>query len=46
LRACLAAAGAARIRAAFDADIAIEALAAKFGLLPQAAPTRELIDAS
>jgi glycosyltransferase involved in cell wall biosynthesis len=45
LRARFAAAGEARIRAAFDADIAIEALAAKFGLLPQAAPARELIDA-
>jgi glycosyltransferase involved in cell wall biosynthesis len=46
LRARLAAAGEARIRAAFDADIAIEALADKFGLLPQAAPARDLIDAS
>jgi glycosyltransferase involved in cell wall biosynthesis len=46
LRARLAAAGEARIRSAFDADIAIAALADKFGLLPQAAPIRELIDAS
>jgi glycosyltransferase involved in cell wall biosynthesis len=46
LRARLAAAGEARTRAAFDADIAIEALAAKFGLLPQPAPARELADAS
>jgi len=46
LRARLAVAGEARIRAAFDADIAIGALARKFGLLPQAAPVRELIDAS
>jgi glycosyltransferase involved in cell wall biosynthesis len=47
LRARLAAAGEARIRAAFDADIAIEALAEKFGLAPTVAvPACELIDAS
>ncbi|HWD56793.1 MAG TPA: glycosyltransferase [Stellaceae bacterium] len=51
LRARLAAAGEARIRRAFDADIAIEALAARFGLAPLvpaplAAPSPELVDAS
>jgi glycosyltransferase involved in cell wall biosynthesis len=47
LRARLGAAGEARVRAAFDADIAIEALARKFGLVQSApAPVRELIDAS
>ena len=48
LRARLGAAGEARVRSAFDADIAIEALARKFGLMPQSAsaPVRELIDAS
>ena len=48
LRARLGAAGEARIRRAFDADIAIEALAARFGLAvaPKVAPVRELVDAS
>ncbi|HVH78026.1 MAG TPA: glycosyltransferase, partial [Stellaceae bacterium] len=47
LRARLAAAGKARVRAAFDADIAIEALARKFGLVAaEAPPVREFIDAS
>jgi glycosyltransferase involved in cell wall biosynthesis len=46
LRANLAAAAETRVRAAFDAEIAIEALAQKFGLMPQVAPARELIDAS
>jgi glycosyltransferase involved in cell wall biosynthesis len=47
LRARLAAAGEARIRAAFDADLAIEALAEKFGLAPTVAVRAcELIDAS
>jgi glycosyltransferase involved in cell wall biosynthesis len=36
------------VRTAFDADTAMEALAAKFGLMPQAAPApfRELVDAT
>jgi glycosyltransferase involved in cell wall biosynthesis len=48
LLAKLGAAGAARVRAAFDADTAIEALAGKFGLEPAAALARsyELVDAS
>jgi glycosyltransferase involved in cell wall biosynthesis len=46
LRARLGAAGEARIRTAFDADAAIEELARRFGLAPQVAPMRELIDAS
>jgi len=50
LRARLGAAGAARVRDAFDAAAAIEALAARFGLTPAPAalPEREtlLIDAS
>jgi glycosyltransferase involved in cell wall biosynthesis len=48
LRARLGAAGEQRVRAAFDADIAIEALAHKFGLGQIAAPTPqpELVDAS
>lgn len=52
LRAQLGAAGAAQVRAAFDADAAIEALARRFGLeagaalLEAPAPARELIDAS
>ncbi|HTQ34957.1 MAG TPA: glycosyltransferase family 4 protein [Stellaceae bacterium] len=48
LRARLGAAGEACVRASFDAEIAIEALARKFGLGPQAAPepARELVDAS
>ena len=50
LRARLGAAGAARVRAQFDAAIAIEALARKFGLSPPRTPpapaARELIDAS
>jgi glycosyltransferase involved in cell wall biosynthesis len=48
LRAKLAAAGAERVRAAFDADAAIEALARRFGLAPAEAPlpAREMIDAS
>jgi glycosyltransferase involved in cell wall biosynthesis len=48
LRMRLGAAGAARVRAAFDAGTAIETLAAGFGL-PSAvapAPVRELVDAS
>jgi hypothetical protein len=48
LRARLGAAGEARVRSAFDADIAIEALARRFGLKPAATPAavRELADAS
>jgi glycosyltransferase involved in cell wall biosynthesis len=48
LRARLGAAGEARVRAAFDADAAIEALARRFGLDPvePALPQRELVDAS
>ena len=48
LRAHLGAAGEARVRATFDADIAIEALARRFGLEPAVAPMpeRELVDAS
>jgi glycosyltransferase involved in cell wall biosynthesis len=50
LRIRLGAAGAARVRAQFDADIAIEALAGKFGLAPPhtlpVPAARELIDAS
>ena len=50
LRAQLGTAGEARVRAAFDADRAIEALAQRFGLVPaeRAAPMREptLVDAS
>jgi glycosyltransferase involved in cell wall biosynthesis len=49
-RARLGAAGEARVRATFDAELAIEALAARFGLVPAAtmAPAREalLVDAS
>jgi glycosyltransferase involved in cell wall biosynthesis len=48
LRAELGAAGAARVRAAFDADAAVEALARKFGLgwFEAAIATTELVDAS
>jgi len=50
LRARLGAAGEARVRAAFDADAAIEALARRFGLEPEeaATPAREalLVDGS
>jgi glycosyltransferase involved in cell wall biosynthesis len=48
LRARLGAAGEARVRAAFDADMAIEALARRFGLEPaeMAVPERLLVDAS
>ena len=49
LRAVLGAAGETRVRTAFDADKAIEALARKFGLMPAeatTAPRFELIDAS
>ncbi len=50
LRARLGAAGEARVRAAFDADVAIEALAARFGVarVEIPAPAREalLVDAS
>jgi glycosyltransferase involved in cell wall biosynthesis len=50
LRARLGAAGEARVRAAFDADVAIEALAARFGVARVEIPTpvREalLVDAS
>jgi glycosyltransferase involved in cell wall biosynthesis len=50
LRASLGTAGAARVRAQFNADSAIEALAGKFGLAPlptlPARAERELIDAS
>ncbi|HZK90810.1 MAG TPA: glycosyltransferase [Stellaceae bacterium] len=48
LRARLAAAGEARVRALFDADTAIDALARRFGLAPPqpAWAERELVDAS
>lgn len=48
LRARLGAAAETRVRAAFDADTALEALADQFGLAPRSAPTpiHELIDAS
>ncbi|HTZ38457.1 MAG TPA: glycosyltransferase [Stellaceae bacterium] len=48
LRAALGAAGERRVRSLFDAEVAIAALARRFGLAAQAAPgpARELIDAS
>jgi len=47
-RAALGAAGERRVRSLFDAEVAIAALARRFGLAAQAAPgpARELIDAS
>ncbi|MBV9553477.1 MAG: glycosyltransferase [Alphaproteobacteria bacterium] len=49
MRARFAAAGEARVRAQFDSDAAIDALAARFGLAPTAAaqprPRRALVDA-